>query len=375
MSNYTSIHNHRSMVFDDIRNQYYFDAIKNVVNKDSIVLDLGAGLGLFGYMALMAGAKKVYLVEPAEIINTTKMIIKENNLSDKIECIQGKIEEIDLPEKVDVIISVFTGNFLLSEDLLPSLFYARDKFLVPGGKLIPDRAKMIVVPVAADEYYAKHIDCWTSSLQKDDFSLVRKFAVNSIYIDKAKKRQADFLSEPSEILELDFMSATEASCRSNIEVKISTGGTLHGWVGWFDARVDDIWFSTSPKAEKMHWRQVFLPLSQPMRVKKGDNVSFKLNRPEFGEWSWIVEVDSICQKHSTFLSSPINSLKMMKQAGSYKPVISEKGKITQKVLELFTEGLSIADIVLKVEEDYQTFFSTHTVAEQFVKNLVEQYTL
>ncbi len=104
MSNYSSIHNHRSMFFDDIRNQYYFNAIKNVVNKDSVVLDLGAGLGLFGYMALMAGAKKVYLVEPAEIINTTRMIIKENNLSDKIECIEGKIEEIELPEKVDLII-------------------------------------------------------------------------------------------------------------------------------------------------------------------------------------------------------------------------------------------------------------------------------
>ena len=43
------------------------------------------------------------------------IIIKENNLSDKIECIEGKIEEIELPEKVDLIISVFTGNFLLSE--------------------------------------------------------------------------------------------------------------------------------------------------------------------------------------------------------------------------------------------------------------------
>ena len=375
MGNYANIYDHHSMFFDDVRNNYYFNAIKSIVNKDSVVLDLGAGLGLFGYMALMAGAKKVYLVEPAEIISITRMIIKENNLSDKVECIEGKIEEIELPEKVDVIISVFTGNFLLSEDLLPSLFYARDNFLSSGGKLIPDRAKMISVPVSAPEYYAKYIDCWSSSLHNIDFSLARGFAVNSMYSDKPKRRKADFLSEPSEILELDFMSATEASCRSNIEVKISTGGTLHGWVGWFDARVDDIWFSTSPKAEKMHWRQVFLPLSQPMRVKKGDNVSFKLNRPEFGEWSWIVEVDSICQKHSTFLSSPINSLKMMKQAGSYKPVISEKGKITQKVLELFTEGLSIADIVLKVEEDYQAFFSTHTVADQFVKNLVEQYTL
>ena len=374
MSNYSSIHNHRSMFFDDIRNQYYFNTIKNVVNKDSVVLDLGAGLGLFGYMALMAGAKKVYLVEPAEIINTTRIIIKENNLSDKIECIEGKIEEIELPEKVDLIISVFTGNFLLSEDLLPSLFYARDKFLVPGGKLIPDRAKMIVAPVSAPEYYAKHIDCWSSSLQNIDFSLVRKFAANSIYSDKPKKRKADFLSESSVILELDFMNATEASCRNNKEVKISTTGKLHGWLGWFDARVGDRWFSTSPKVEQMHWSQVFLPLAEPINVKKGDGVSFELNRPEFGEWSWIVEAGGKRQRHSTFLSEQINPLKIMKQSDTYKPMRSEKGKIVQKILELFNGSLFTEEIIVKIQQDYPTFFFSHIETEKFVKNLVEKYT-
>ncbi len=127
---------------------------------------------------------------------------------------------------------------------------------------------MIVTPVSAPEYYTKHIDCWSNSLQNIDFNLVRKFAVNSIYSDKPKKRKADFLSEPSVILELDFMNATEASCRNNIEVKILTTGKLHGWLGWFDARVGDRWFSTSPKAEQMHWSQVFLPLAEPINVKK-----------------------------------------------------------------------------------------------------------
>lgn len=374
MGSYSSIHNHRSMIFDDLRNSYYFNAIKSVVNKDSIVLDLGAGLGLHGLMALGADAKKVYLVEPASIINTTRMIIKSNNLSDKIECIEGKIEEVTLPEKVDVITSVFTGNFLLSEDLLPSLFYARDKFLNLDGKLIPDRAKMIAVPVSVPEYYAKHIDCWSEHLQNIDFSLVRKFAANSIYSDKPKKRQTEFLSKPVKILELDFMKATEAACRTHIDVEIFQDGELHGWLGWFDARVGDTWLSTSPKGAQMHWSQVFLPLEEPINVKKGDKVSFELNRPEFGEWSWIIEAEGKRQKHSTFLSGPVSPLKVMKKSDTYKPIVSEKGMITQKILELFNGGLSTANIVVKIEEDYRTFFSTHTVADQFVKNLVEQYT-
>ena len=373
MSNYSNIHDHRSMFFDELRNSYYSDAIKNVVNKDSIVLDLGAGLGVLGLMALSAGAKKVYLVEPASIINTTKMIIKENGLSDRVECFEGSIEEVELPEKVDVILSVFTGNFLLSEDLLPSLFYARDKFLAPEGKLIPDRAKMFTVPVSADKYYAKHIGCWSDSLYDVDFSLVRKFAANSIYSDKPKKREVKFLSEPSEIFELDFMTATEAACRSDIEVEILDDGKLHGWLGWFDAKVGDEWLSTSPIEEQMHWRQVFLPLNKPMAVKRGDQIEFTLNRPEFGEWSWIVKLGEKKEKHSTFLSSPVDMVKMEKRANTYTPILSEKGKIAQQILMLFDGEHSIEKIIEAVKESDQQFFHLEKDIESFVKELVDRF--
>ena len=373
MSTYSSIHSHRSMFFDKIRNACYFDAIKKVVNDESIVLDLGAGLGTLGLMALSAGAKKVYLVEPASVIDTTRMVIKANGLSERVECISGKIEEIELPEKVNVITSVFTGNFLLSEDLLPSLFYARDKFLLPGGSLIPDLAKMIVVPVSAPKYYAKHIDCWSDSLQNIDFSIVRKFAANSIYPYNSKKGDAEFLSEPIEILELDFMKAKEAACRSNSEVEIIQDGTLHGLVGWFDAKVGDNCMSTSPRSEQMHWSQLFLPLAEPISVKKGDKVFFELNRPEFGEWSWIVEADGKRQKHSTFLSEPTNPLKFIKKTDSYKGKLSQKGEVTREVLQLLYGTRSTVDIVQKVQNDYPDFFTTSLQADQFVKNLVEQY--
>ena len=51
------------------------------------------------------------------------------------------MEEIVLPvEKVDIIISEWMGYFLLYESMLDSVLWARDKYLVPGGKMLPDRA-------------------------------------------------------------------------------------------------------------------------------------------------------------------------------------------------------------------------------------------
>lgn len=47
------------------------------------------------------------------------------------------------PGKVDVIVSEWMGYCLLYESMLDSVLYARDKFLVPGGAILPDTAHMV----------------------------------------------------------------------------------------------------------------------------------------------------------------------------------------------------------------------------------------
>lgn len=370
---YSTVQNHRSMLFDDLRNTYYLKAIQKTVEKNSVILDLGAGLGLHGFMANSCGAKKVYLVDPAPILDITKMVVKKNTFVEQVECIAEKIEEVTLPEKVDVIISVFTGNFLLTEDLLPSLFYARDKFLRPGGKMIPDRAKMIITPVSVGDYYTEHIDCWSKLTHNVDYSVARKYAINSLYYDHPEERKTDFLAEPESILDLDFMTANEAACRNKIEIKITENGIMHGFLGWFDAHIGDKWLSTSPIAEQTHWRQVFLPLNSPINVQKGDLISFELNRPEFGEWSWIVKFNGEYQKHSTFLSQPLNPEKLFKQTENYKGSLSSKGKITLDVLQLLNGKTLTKDITIKILEKYPNYFSNKERADKFVKKIVNNY--
>lgn len=373
MSGYSTIQDHRAMIFDELRNTYYLDAIRKVIDKKSVVLDLGAGLGLHGFMAAYSGARKIYLVEPESIINVTSQLVNANNLSGQVECITGKIEEVNLPGNVDVIISVFTGNFLFTEDLLPSLFYARDTYLNSGGKLIPDRALMEVVPVCAPEYYDKNIDCWNSSSHGVDFDLVRGFAENSIYHNGPENREVDFLSEPVELLELDFMTATDASGRSRTQVEISQKGLCHGWLGWFRVRLGDKWLSTSPLEKQTHWSQVFLPLAEPVSVKKGEILSFELNRPEFGEWTWTVGYGGKYQRHSTFLSEPISPAVLQKKSDTYKASISHKGQITQEILLRLNGNESTAEIVERIMEVHKGFFSKREQADRFVKDIISRY--
>lgn len=93
--------------------------------------------------AAKAGAKKVIGVDMSGIIDHAKILVADNNLSDVITLIKGKMEEVVLPvDKVDIIISEWMGYCLLYETMLNTVLVARDKYLAPGGLIFPDQAIM-----------------------------------------------------------------------------------------------------------------------------------------------------------------------------------------------------------------------------------------
>lgn len=61
-----------------------------------------------------------------------------NGLSGKLIVIPGKIEEVELPEKVDAIISEPMGYMLYNERMLETYLHAK-KWLKPGGKYLLSR--------------------------------------------------------------------------------------------------------------------------------------------------------------------------------------------------------------------------------------------
>ena len=95
------------MMQDYIRTSTYQKAIiSNMADfRDKVVLDVGAGSGILSFFAQQAGAKKVYAVEGSSIAKHAEQLVRANKVENVIKVISGKIEEIELPEKVDIIIS------------------------------------------------------------------------------------------------------------------------------------------------------------------------------------------------------------------------------------------------------------------------------
>ena len=73
---------------------------------------------------------------------------------------QGKVEEVDLPvDKVDIIISEWMGYFLLYESMLDTVLYARDKWLVEGGLIYPDKATIYIAGIEDGDYKEEKLNC------------------------------------------------------------------------------------------------------------------------------------------------------------------------------------------------------------------------
>ncbi|MBK9197900.1 methyltransferase domain-containing protein [Candidatus Skiveiella danica] len=282
---YSSVLAHGSMVFDQVRNGLYAKAMRDRISQDSVVLDLGAGLGVHGLLAAAAGARRVYLVEPEPVLRIAMEVAQANGLQDRVVALQGRIEDVVLPEPVDMIVSAFTGNLLFSEDLLPSLFHARDRYLKPGGCLVPDKAELILAPVQAQDIHAQHVACWSNPLHGLDFSVARRFASNEILWRYRDDIRAERLAEGVPVTVVDMMTATHADCHGEIRCKVSSAGVCHGLLGWIRIRLGDEWLTADPAGPKVHWGAAFLPFDQPVALRMGEVIKLGLDRPKGGDWT------------------------------------------------------------------------------------------
>ena len=124
---YAQLLHQGNMLQDLTRTGTYRHAfLSNAVDfHDKVVLDVGTGTGILAIFACQAGARKVYAVEASQSAEIARLLIEANGYSDRIEVIQAKLEDVQLLEKVDIIISEPIG-FLLGKKIVT--FQLKDLF-------------------------------------------------------------------------------------------------------------------------------------------------------------------------------------------------------------------------------------------------------
>ena len=134
---YAEFEVHRTMIRDHVRTEAFRLAIAAVVRPGDVVLDVGAGSGILSVFAARAGAARVYAVEQTSIAVLAQEIVSANGVGDIVRVIESDAFDLELPERVDVIVSEWLGGFGIDEGMLPPVIAARDRWLKPAGAMIP----------------------------------------------------------------------------------------------------------------------------------------------------------------------------------------------------------------------------------------------
>ncbi|KAJ5084434.1 hypothetical protein NUU61_009013 [Penicillium alfredii] len=277
---------HEEMLKDDVRTRSYRDSIyqNRHIFKDKVVLDVGCGTGILSMFAARAGAKHVIGVDMSSIIEKAREIVAVNGLADKITLLQGKMEEVVLPfPKVDIIISEWMGYFLLYESMLDTVLYARDTYLVPGGKIFPDKATMYVAGIEDGEYKDDKIGFW-DNVYGFDYSPMKEIALTEPLVDTVEMKA--LVTDPCAVITLDLNTVTSADLAFRVPYSLLArrNDFVHALIAWFDIEFSEchkpIRFSTGPHAKYTHWKQTVFYLPDVLTVEEGESVSGYLeNRP------------------------------------------------------------------------------------------------
>ncbi|GLH16419.1 Histone-arginine methyltransferase CARMER [Gryllus bimaculatus] len=270
----------QNMMQDYIRTSTYQRAILANLDdfKDKVVLDVGAGSGILSFFAIQAGARRVYAVEASTMAQHAESLVNANNLKGKIVVIAGKIEEITLPEKVDVIISEPMGYMLYNERMLETYLHAKkwlkDEVLGTTGVMFPSRGDLHIAPFTDDNLYMEQ---YQQCFHGVDLSSLRHAAMKEYFrqpiVDTFDMRVCMAKSVRHVV---DFQAAKETDLH-RIEIPLQfhllESGTVHGLAFWFDVafigKNSTVWLSTAPSEPLTHWYQVRCLLETPIFVKAG----------------------------------------------------------------------------------------------------------
>lgn len=301
---------HALLLGDQLRMRTFRSAIAELVRPGDVVLDLGTGTGILAQWALEFGAARVYGLDfNAEVLADATGRLALAGYRDTFIPVHGLSYDVTLPEPASVILSETLGNLADNESCVPILADARQRFLAPGGAMLPSKVESYLVPVAAAE---AHRNVAELRIRGGDESLTVERQLAQLGAASPFDSYYDavipwhrHLATPRVARTYHFAESETDSYQLALTFACRQDGVFTGFKGYFiadlspstvmDISGDDIAGGFTSDS----WKHCYLPIRDPIEVRPGDQIALRFSRngssDGFGQqyrWSGEVYRDS-----------------------------------------------------------------------------------
>jgi protein arginine N-methyltransferase 1 len=332
------------------------------------VLDIGTGTGVFAFLAVRFGAGKVYAVEGGHAIEVARACAANVPGSERIVWIQGLSTDIDLPERVDVVIGDLHGSLPFHTGNIAAFMDARARHMKPGGQVIPARDQLFAVPAEAPLEVELVNSPWRENAYGLDLSAARSHVVNSFWRTRPETiERRQLLAEPASWGVIDYATATTANHTGTAAFTVERAGTCHGIYAWFDGNpAEGISYSNAPTLPELVYGRVFFPLEEAIAVAPGDRIEVKLSARQFkGDYIhlWDTRITSGEGKvlgdfrQSTFRAAVTTPAQLAKATPDYVPTLNTDGQVTSLALQEMAKSTPLQQIAEKLAAQFPKRFT------------------
>jgi hypothetical protein len=370
---------HHWLLADTARTGAYRNAISQVVHKNDVVADIGAGTGILSFFACLAGARKVYAIEVSNALLLARELCNSNQFIGLIEFRRGLSQEIQLPEPVDVVVSDTGCSFGLQGGLLGTLLDAKKRFLKPGGRLVPHSLQLFVAPIELKD--ARNLEIWEKDRYGLDLSSIRRFAANTDYAFRVQPE--DVLTAPALLTTIHFDEVESPYVAGETLSVAKRDGVMHGLAAWIVLELaPGISFTNSPLGPTVDWTHSFFPIEKPTQLRAGDRVRAKIQTHNGEVWRWQVEIENGSSSEgssaaikarfdqSTLWNFPVDPAQFKKQLPDYAPKLSRKGEAELYLLGIFDGKHTNAELAAELVKNFGDCFPSKAAAAQFVLRVI-----
>ena len=269
------VNDYDAMFADGVRTAAYLAAIERAVRPESVVVEIGTGVGFFAVAACRAGARRVYAIETNPAVELAAGVAADNGCADRITFIRADSRSVTVRERGDVLLSDLRGVLPAHGEHIPVIVDARTRLVRPDAILVPKRDALWVAPTRAPADWTRdHIGPGDAP-----HGISRRAVADRVRADwhPCHLGRTDLLADGVEWAGFAYERVESPDLEGAAGWIFETDGVADGLAIWFDT---DLGFgasmSNAPSAPRALYGQAFFPFERSLAVRAGDRLDVEL---------------------------------------------------------------------------------------------------